>query len=153
MAEYKEHYLYTGTLFAHRDSYIVSTVLGSCVSTCLWDPVLRMGGINHYQLALWNGVGLASPKYGNIAIEKLIGKMLKLGCKKKNLVAKVFGGASVLDNNNSPFKVGEENTLIAQKVLSEIGIKIVAADVGGVHGRKLRYDTQSGVVIIKKIRS
>ena len=48
---------------------------------CLYDPVIRVGGINHYMLPLWNGQGLASPKYGNIAIEKLLEKMISLGCQ------------------------------------------------------------------------
>ena len=84
------HYLYPGTLFAHRQAHLVTTVLGSCVSVCLWDAAARVGGINHYLLPLWNGEGLATPKYGNIAIVKLIEKVQSYGAGGK-VVPKVFG--------------------------------------------------------------
>src|SRR5512133_3111807 len=95
---YKEHYLYPATLFASREPHIINTILGSCVAVCMWDNVLGYGGINHYMLPLWNGKGLASPKYGNIAIRKLYEKMIDLGCSSMNLNAKVFGGADVLQS-------------------------------------------------------
>jgi chemotaxis protein CheD len=53
--EKKEHFLYPGAFFAQKGEYTVSTILGSCVAVCLWDPVLRIGGINHYMMDLWNG--------------------------------------------------------------------------------------------------
>jgi len=146
-----EYYLYAGELFAHSEPHIVTTVLGSCISVCLWDSVIMIGGINHYQLALWNGEGLASPKYGNIAIEKLYEKLIHLGCSHKHIKAKVFGGASVLDNINEHLNVGEKNIVIAQELLKEFGIKTIATDVGGLQGRKLKFNTQTGVVLIKKI--
>ena len=90
MDDIEQHYLYPSALFASARPHKVVTVLGSCVSVCLWDPFLRIGGINHYMLPLWNGEGLASPKYGNIAIEKLIERMLYLGSRKSNLQAKIW---------------------------------------------------------------
>ena len=93
----KTHFLYPGALYAQKGECVVSTILGSCVSVCLWDPLLKIGGINHYMLALWNGEGLPSPKYGNIAITKLIEKMLSLGRRKGDLKAMVFGGGEVLE--------------------------------------------------------
>jgi len=81
------HYLIAGSLFAHKERHMVTTVLGSCVSVCLWDCVRKRGGINHYMLPFWNGEGLASPKYGNIAIAKLIEKMLEFGSDRRNLRA------------------------------------------------------------------
>ncbi len=147
----KEYYLYVGTIFAHQEPYIVNTVLGSCISVCLWDVDLRIGGINHYQLALWNGDGLATPKYGNIAINKLLAKMIKLGSNKKKLVAKIFGGASVLQNSNGSMNIGKRNILLAEELLDELGIPIMASDVGGNQGRKMKFNTESGDVFIKKI--
>ena len=80
-APQKSHYLYPGELFVHREPHVVSTVLGSCISVCLWDPERRLGGINHFLLPLWNGEGLPTPKYGNIAISRLIEKMEALGAQ------------------------------------------------------------------------
>ncbi|MBF0165687.1 MAG: chemotaxis protein CheD, partial [Magnetococcales bacterium] len=61
-----------GALFAQNGAYVITTVLGSCIAVCLWDRMRKEGGMNHYKLPLWNGDGLPSPKYGNIAIAKLI---------------------------------------------------------------------------------
>ena len=85
------HFLLPGNLFVHEEEYTVLTVLGSCISVCLWDPRRKIGGINHYMLPFWNGEGLASPRFGNIAIIKLIEKMLAHGADRHNLQAKVFG--------------------------------------------------------------
>ena len=64
-----KHYLYPSALFVKKEGHMVTTVLGSCVAVCLYDKVMGIGGINHYMLPFWNGNELASPKYGNIAIE------------------------------------------------------------------------------------
>ena len=143
-----KHYLYPSALFAEKEQYVVDTILGSCVAVCLFDTKLKIGGINHYMLPLWNGNGLASPKFGNIATEKLIEKMLKLGSNKANLVAKVFGGANQLD---SSMNIGFRNIEIAKEVLTDHGINIIAENTGGSVGRKLRYDTGTGQVMMKFI--
>ncbi len=148
----KDHFLYPGTLFARRGEYAVTTILGSCVAVCLWDPVLKMGGINHYMLALWNGEGLPSPKYGNIAITKLIEKMINLGSKKQNLKAKVFGGAEVLHNSNGLLNVSQRNIALAKNMLQEEKIPIITSDIGGNLGRKIIFNTESGKVLINKIQ-
>jgi chemotaxis protein CheD len=147
-----EHYLYPGALFALKGEYIVTKILGSCVAVCLWDPVLNIGGINHYMLALWNGEGLPSPKYGNIAITKLIEKMLGLGSRKENLKAKVFGGGEVLQSSSGILNVSQRNIELAKKMLEEEKIPILSSDLGGNQGRKLKFNTETGKVLLKKIK-
>lgn len=149
--EIKTHFLYPSTLFANKEPYLVNTILGSCVAVCLYDPVLKIGGINHYMLPLWNGVGLASPKYGNIAIEKLLEKITEMGSQKKNLIAKVFGGGEVIDTQISQFNIGERNILIAQETLKKLNIRISGQSVGGKNGRKIQFNTQTGGVLQKII--
>jgi len=145
--ELSKHYLYPSTLFASDREFIVDTVLGSCVSVCLIEKNLRIGGINHYMLPFWNGEGLASPKFGNIAIEKLVERMINLGCQQKKIEAKVFGGA----NQISSINVGERNILVAKEQLASLGIPIVAESVGGQSGRKLRFRTSTGEVMMKML--
>jgi chemotaxis protein CheD len=142
----KKHYLYPSALFAERTPYLVDTVLGSCVAVCLFDDHKKIGGINHFMLPLWNGEGLATPKYGNIAIEKLIERMIQLGCKKEHLKAKLFGGASQI---NSSMEIGLRNVEIAKEILAQYRIPIIAENVFGKVGRKLRYDTGTGQVMMK----
>jgi len=146
-----KYYLYPATLFASDISYEVTTVLGSCVAVCLWDNVKQIGGINHFMLPLWNGQGLATPKYGNIATEKLLQRMIELGCSKSNITAKIFGGGEIIDTQISSFNIGERNIQIAKETLSELNIPIVGLSVGGKLGRKIIYYTESGKVLHKFI--
>ena len=97
-------------------------------------------------LPLWNGQGLASPKYGNIAIEKLIDKMVSMGSQKRNLKAKIFGGAEVIETGISQFNIGERNINIAKELLRDHKIPVVASSVGGKNGRKIFFFTDSGAV-------
>lgn len=146
------HYLLPGNLFAHGEEHQVLTVLGSCVSVCLWDPRTGIGGINHYMLPLWNGEGLASPRFGNIAIMKLLEKILDLGADRRSLQAKVFGGGDMLKAMNSFMNIGQRNIVLAQDVLKDEKIPIVSADTGGKHGRKLMFNTRTGVVLVKLLK-
>ena len=145
MEERGTYFLYPASLYADRVPTTVSTILGSCVAVCLFDKHLQIGGINHYMLPLWNGQGLASPKYGSIALEKLIEKLQTYGSQPKNLIAKVFGGGEVIETG-AHFHIGERNIEVAMTMLQERGITVVAKSVGGKLGRKLEFDTDTGVV-------
>ena len=147
-----QHFLYPATLFVSIEASYIDTILGSCVAVCLHDPVNKIGGMNHYMLPFWNGQGLASPKYGNIAIEKLLEQMLERGSKKGNLVAKVFGGGEVLDTQTQLFKIGKNNIELALKMLEQKRIPIVSSHTGGKNGRKIRFNTLTGEVGMKIIQ-
>ncbi len=151
-SENNSHYLLPGNLFVNSDEYAVTTVLGSCVSVCLWDQVRMIGGINHYMLPFWNGDGLASPRYGNIAIAKLIERMLDLGANRGSLRAKVFGGGDVLKMTSAYMNIGERNVLLAQDMLRDENIPIISGDTGGKNGRKLVFNTRTGVVLVKLLK-
>ena len=142
----RTHFLYPSTIFASRDLYHVTTILGSCVAVCFWDPITKAGAINHYMLPLWNGQGLASPKFGNIAIKKTIEKMLSFGCNIINIKAKVFGGGEILETKSTPFNIGFRNVEIAQNLLDEYNIPIISASTGGNKGRKILFNTNTGEV-------
>lgn len=146
MDELNTHFLYPAALFVSRTPHRVSTILGSCVAVCLYDPILKFGGINHFMLPFWNGQGLASPKYGNIAIERLVEKMISLGSNKSNIKAKVFGGGEVIETNISQFHIGERNIKLAMEMLDDLKIPVVAKSVGGKLGRKIEYTTETGEV-------
>lgn len=144
------HFLYPGTLFANPREYLISTVLGSCVSVCLWDAVARLGGMNHFMLPLWNGEGLATPKYGNIAIEKLLSKLFGMGCRSERLTAKVFGGANITGSGNDVFMIGSRNIMLASQLLEDYSIPVVASDTGGHLGRKIIMNSASGIVLMAR---
>lgn len=146
--EYLQHFLYPSSFFASREPYVVKTVLGSCVAVCLWDKRLHFGGINHYMLPTWSGNDLASPKYGNIAIDKLIEKMRCMGSRMEDLEAKVFGGGELLavGDDKSSTQIGERNIQIACLMLDSYKIPIKAKSLGGKRGRKILYFTDTGEV-------
>ncbi len=145
-----KHFLFPGNIFADPLEYRISTVLGSCVTVCLWDSVARRGGMNHFMLPLWNGEGLATPKYGNIAMDKLLAKVLSIGCRREHLVAKVFGGANVSGNGLEVLTIGDRNITLAFQKLEEFRIVVTARDVGGRVGRKIIMNTGSGEVLVGK---
>jgi len=138
-------------IFISSEEVLVTTILGSCIAICLWDPVTKTGGINHYMLPFWNGRGLASPKYGNIAIEKLIEKMLERNCNISNIKAKVFGGGDILGTESKIFNIGVRNIELAETLLKEKGIEIIAKSVGGKTGRKIQFCTKTGKVMQKLV--
>ena len=145
----KTHYLFPGTIFVHKEQHLVTTVLGSCVAVCIWHPKAEIGGINHYLLPLWNGEGLPTPKYGNIAISRLIEKVRRTAGEGE-LIAKVFGGASMWSRAEGALAVGERNVELAFSVLEEEKIKIVGQDVWGEMGRKVIFDTKTGSVLMRR---
>lgn len=134
-------------LFVTSEPSEITTVVGSCIAVCLWDNEKKIAGMNHYMLPLWNGDGLKTLKYGNIAIVRLVDEMYNAGAKKKNLVAKVFGGAAI--NLSQTFGVGERNIKVAYDVLADCGIPIVAKDVGSNRGRKIILSSIDGGVFIR----
>lgn len=146
-------YLYPSAMVVYDRKVLVHTILGSCVAVCLYDKTLSIGGINHYMLPFWNGDGLSTPKYGNIAIDKLIDKMLASGSRKEHIVAKVFGGGEVLDTDRMSFNIGKRNIEIAKQILKEHKIPVIAQSTGGKLGRKIVFNTETGEVIQRFIKS
>ena len=147
----KKEFLYPAAMFTSNEPYIVDTILGSCVAVCLYDTRLKIGGVNHYMLPYWNGQGLASPKYGNIAIPKLLEKLQSMGSKNEDLIAKVFGGANMFETEMEQFMIGDRNIAVAMEILTEKKIKIGATSTGGNKGRKIRYNTATGEVLQRMI--
>lgn len=150
MTHIPKEFLFPGAIAVHSQEHLITTVLGSCVSVCLWDASMGVGGINHFMLPLWNGEGLPTPRYGNIAIERLVKRLYSLDCRKENIVAKVFGGANVLPTSGGMLTVGDRNIMLADQLLQEYEIPIVKADIGGNIGRKVIFNTRTGVVLVGK---
>jgi len=123
--------------------------LGSCVAAILYDPVAKIGGIVHILLphAPDNG---KEEKYADSGVRKLVKEMLKKGAKKENLRAKLVGGAQMFKNMElATSDIGRDNHRSAAKVLHELGIPVVALDVGGSRGRSAYLDTANGHVTVK----
>ena len=145
-------YLHPGELFASAERSAVSTILGSCVAVCLWDPIAKIGGINHYLLPLWTGQGPVSPRFGNVAVQELLNKLLELGSQKLRLQAKLFGGACVIEAfRQRESHLGTKNVQTAEELLEQEGIPLVGRDVGGCRGRKLIFHTDNGTAWVRQL--
>jgi chemotaxis protein CheD len=140
------YFLFPSNLHVSKEETNILTILGSCVAVCIWDPITQIGGMNHYMLPLWNGKGLASPKYGNIAIKRLIERLENLGVKKNNMQAKVFGGGEVLETESNSFIIGKRNAMIAFEMLDEYKIPVISSNTEGKLGRKIIFNTKTGKV-------
>ena len=145
-------FVHTGEVAATRDGGVFSTVLGSCVSICLWDPTTGAGGINHFLLPDQVSNGISSPRFGNVAVRTLLSKLSAFDIPAARLQAKIFGGASVL-RPGVPQRdaLGARNIELARVLLELAGIPVVAEDVGGDHGRKLIFRTNDGAAWVRKL--
>ena len=124
------------------------TVLGSCVSACIRDPVTGFGGMNHFMLAedhdgKW-GTEVMSARYGNYAMEKLINELIKAGCPRDRMEIKVFGGGNVIDSRQA---VGTNNAEFVLRYLADEGLKCTAKDLGGDFPRRIEYTPATGRVV------
>jgi chemotaxis protein CheD len=149
-----EVFLSQSQIFSDIRPHRLSTVLGSCVAVCLWDQRLKFGGMNHYMLPMWNGAGLASPKYGNIAIPKLIEQMNALGGNSQDYIAKVFGGGNVMGDEDKPYiyQIGTRNAEHAIHMLTYENIPVVAQKLRPNNGLKITMDTGTGEVLVRNVR-
>jgi chemotaxis protein CheD len=143
-----------GQFHAARGPVGMSTVLGSCVSTCLWDPPSRIGGMNHFMLPGDNGTAASpvtrSARFGVYAMELLINDMLKLGAERRRLVAKVFGGGRLLQGFGS-LDVGGRNCAFVLEFLKTEGIPVLAQDLLDSYPRKVHFAPETGKVLLKKL--
>jgi chemotaxis protein CheD len=145
-------YLQPGQLYASAQPSAVTTVLGSCVAICLWDPLTSIGGMNHYLLPFFAGAGQGSPRFGNVAVSQLFDRLSALGASRGRLQAKVFGGACVLEAFQArQGHLGEKNAGVAFKLLEDLGVPVVSRDVGGRSGRKLIFHTDLGNAWVAKL--
>jgi chemotaxis protein CheD len=148
--EAKRVYLPPGQILVSTEPLQVTTILGSCVAVCLWDPELRLGGINHFLLPQTQGE--PSPRFGETSTRVLVERVLAFGARPERLVAKVFGGASVLAGfRDGAGSLGERNAEAACAILAGCGVPVVGGDVGGRQGRKLVFDLRTGNVWVKPI--
>lgn len=145
----QKHFLHPSTIWISKEPQWVTTVLGSCVAVCLFDKKKHIGGINHFMLPYWNGEGLESPRYGNVAIAQLFRGMLNMGVRKEDMICKIFGGAELLGDQPSLFYIGQRNVEMARKVILEMGIQMVSSSTGGSLGRMINFDTGTGEVLQK----
>jgi chemotaxis protein CheD len=131
---------------------LIETVLGSCVAVCLWDQTNRIGGMNHFMLpgedtSLEN----VSGRYGLYSMELLINDMMHRGSRRSLLSAKIFGAASVIAGVAKEHSVSAANETFVRQLLSDEGIPIACADLGGDSGRRIVFFLDTGKVKVRRL--
>lgn len=143
-----EAYLHQGQVVAFATPTVITTVLGSCVSVCLWDAGEGTGGMNHFLLPEAPAGETASLRYAEPAFEKLLARLLALRARHERLQAKLFGGAALAAAPDTT-PLGARNVEAARRLLEAHRIPLVAEDTGGSSGRKLLFETQMGTAWVR----
>ena len=150
-----------GEYYASGNDVMISTLLGSCVSACLYDPYNRIIGMNHFLLSGKYHRGNVpfcitdAGRYGIHSMELLINEMLKLGADRSKIKAKAFGGSTILKaedaSKNNYFAIGEVNAQFILEFLKNENIPLISSDLGGVSGRVIHFFARDFSVHVRKI--
>ena len=150
--------LLPGDFYVTCEDEVLDTVLGSCVSACIRNPRLRIGGMNHFMLPrptghggdTWDSVSGRATRYGTASMEQLINRILSAGGSRSDLEVKIFGGGRVL---SSLTDVGNHNVTFVRDFLKQEGLRITSEDVGDVCPRHVQYFPITGRVRVRHLAS
>jgi chemotaxis protein CheD len=151
--------LLPGEYYVTTAGELISTVLGSCVSACVRDRRLGIGGMNHFMLPLdasqgtsaWGAAASAATRYGNVAMERLVNDILKLGGRRESLEVKLVGGGKVLGAMATD--IGARNIEFVRKYVQDEGFEVSGEDLGSIHPRKVLFFPDSGKMRVKQLTS
>lgn len=150
--------LLPGDYYVTREDEVLDTVLGSCVSACIRNPKLKIGGMNHFMLPrpsgsgndTWESLAGRATRYGTASMEQLINQILHAGGTRADLEVKIFGGGKVLSSLSD---VGSHNVTFVRDFLKQEGLKVSSEDVGDVCPRHVQYFPLSGRVRVRHLNS
>ena len=150
LAGRKRVFLKPGEFFWGTSEYVVSTVLGSCVSICLWHPEKKVGGISHYRMPgrRKKKRNKLNPDYGDDSMWLLMEKVMENDTKPEEYIVKVFGGARMFDDDS---QIGRANAEVAIERLTSNGFKVSVKNVGGKKSRKVLFDLKTGDVWLRDV--
>ncbi len=135
-----------------KTDHVIMTTLGSCISVCMTDPVVKVGGRNHFLLfsdRSENGTNGYSMRYGNNAMETLFNEILKRGGIKERLIIKAFGAGNVLNINAN---IGAKNEAFLKKYIQDEEMKLDTCDLGGNMPRRVAFFPSTGKVFVKHLQ-
>ncbi len=150
--------LLPGDYYVTREDEVLDTVLGSCVSACIRNPRLKIGGMNHFMLPrpsgsgndTWESLEGRATRYGTASMEQLINRILNAGGTRADLEVKIFGGGKVLSSLSD---VGIHNVTFVREFLKQEGLKVSSEDVGDICPRHVQYFPLSGRVRVRHLNS
>jgi len=148
--------LLPGDYYVTRREEVLDTILGSCVSACIRNPRLRIGGMNHFMLPrpsgngidTWEHIAGRATRYGSASMEQLINRILSAGGTRADLEVKIFGGGRVLSSMSD---IGNHNVIFVREYLKQEGLKVTSEDVGSNYPRHVQYFPMTGRVRVRHL--
>lgn len=141
------YHLRPGYIFANSEPSLISVELGSGVAVCLWDRVLGIGGMGHFQYPRPARHDKPTAKFGAMSVATLIKMLLKMGARKENLEAQIFGGGHRYAYAKN---IGSRNIKVARRILRRSRIPVLSEDTGGTLSRRVLYHTRTNEVLCMK---
>ena len=139
-AEFRKIHVIQGEFHvAEGEDVVLTTILGSCVAACIRDPVLGIGGMNHFLLP--GATGDEGLRYGVQSMELLLNALLRKGARRERLEVKLFGGAHLFDGLSD---VGAQNSTFAEQFLRDEGLNYLGGSLRGDRARRIQYWPVSG---------
>ncbi len=134
------------------DEVLVTYSLGSCLGVTFYDTALRIGGMAHLMLPL----SPIDPQkaverpfmFVDVGVPRLLADLFARGCRKRDLVVRVVGGAQVMSDSNL-FRIGERNVAVFRKIMWKNGLLIQAQETGGSISRTLRLEIATGRLVVR----
>ncbi len=150
--------LLPGDYYVTCEEEVLDTVLGSCVSACIRNPRLRIGGMNHFMLPrpsgqggdTWDSIAGRATRYGSASMETLINRILSAGGTRGELEVKIFGGGRVLSSLSD---IGQHNVIFVRDYLKQEGLRVTSEDVGCDYPRHVQYFPMTGRVRVRNLTS
>jgi chemotaxis protein CheD len=150
--------LLPGDFYVTTYDEVLDTVLGSCVSACIRNPKLGIGGMNHFMLPrpsgnghdTWESAAGRATRYGSASMEQWINRILKAGGTRADLEVKIFGGGRVLKTLTD---VGDHNVVFVREFLKQEGLRVTSEDVGDTCPRHVQYFPLTGRVRVRHLNS
>lgn len=145
-----------GEFYVTTADELISTVLGSCVAACIWDPVARIGGMNHFMIPVASrqkteaGVIDDAARYGMFAMEYLINKILRQGGERSRLKTKIAGGGHVMPIATD---IGQRNIDFVRHYMAVEGLELTSEHVGGPYPMKLLFHPLDGRARVLEIKT
>ncbi|WP_286239174.1 chemotaxis protein CheD [Neptuniibacter halophilus] len=142
--------VYPGDYFVANTELVITTVLGSCISACIHDPVAGFGGMNHFMLPEGDARDdlCRSSRYGLFAMEQLINELMKHGCSRHNMQVKLTGGGRMIAGMSN---IGQQNIDFILKYIEDESLNLIASDLGGDQARKVAYFPLEGRMLVNKL--
>jgi chemotaxis protein CheD len=134
---------------------LITVGLGSCIGIAIFDKINNFAGLAHIMLPdSTQFSNVTNPfKFADMAIPILVKKMEENGSNKRNLIAKIAGGASMFSfsDKSMVMDIGARNGVAVKNALSKVSIPIISEDIGGNKGRTITFDTVNGILQVKTV--